>query len=175
MLYFGDEESGSFRKAFNLLESYRYLNRKIVYEMYDLDRTPLKAKEFGVGNYDTFVVRTSERVVKETGGSEEVLTNMLIRATQKKRFSIGFMQGHNERSLTEKGRAGYSGIAEKIVSLGYHLEPLTIISSGGLPDDMDLLIIADPGSALSSSEYKMILRYRDQGGSFCCSLTLPAS
>lgn len=173
ILYFGDEESGAFRKAYHLLESYRYLNRKIVYEMHDLDRTPLMAREYGVNDYDTFVVKSKKRIVKETGGSEEVVTSLLIRASRGKTFRIAFLQGHNEPLLTEKGRAGYSGIAEKTESLGFRLAPLNIISAGGIPDETDLLIIADPDSPLSESERDMILRYRDRGGTFLLLVNAP--
>lgn len=166
VLFFGAEGTKDFKKAAALLESYRYLNKLIVYELLDLDREPLKAKEFGVTEYNTVVARSGDKTVSGKGADEQNITNLIIRATRKKVLTVRFLQGHSEHSMDEKDRNGYGVVLKNLMSLGYKVEPLVLPEAGRVPADTDLLIIAAPKSELSGKEYEMLERYRTRGGKF---------
>jgi hypothetical protein len=166
VMFFGAEGSRESGKVADLLEAYRYLNKNIVYEMYDLDRVPLKAREYDVTEYNTFVVRSGDKIFSERGSKEETITNLLIRATRKRVMNVRFLQGHGEHSTDHADRNGYGQILKKLESVGYTVRPLVLKEENAVPQDTDLLIIASPETDLSGSEYYMLDQYRARGGKF---------
>ncbi len=173
VMFFGTESAREFKRMFNMLESYRYLNKKIVYDMYDLDRVPLIANKYGVNDYNTVVVRSGDKTVTAKGVDEETLTNLLIRVTRKKSLKIGYLEGHNEHPLRDESRNGYSVIARKMEDIGYRVEPVSLLSSGGVPWDTDVLIIAGPGAMMTDEENRMLSDYRNRGGKFLILINSP--
>lgn len=166
LIFFGVEGSKEYAKAAALFDSYRYLNKLIVYEMLDLDKVPLKAKEFGVSEYNTVVVKSSERTVLGRGADEQNITNLIIRATRRKMQHIRFLQGHREHSLDDKERSGYGIALKTLTAMGYRVEPLVLLQEKSVPVDTDLLIIAAPQTDLTPEEYGMLEHYRSPGGKF---------
>lgn len=166
LLFFGGEGSKEYTRAEALLEAYRHLNKNIVYELLDLDKVPLKAKEFGVTEYNTLVARAGEKTVMGKGADEQNITNLIIQATRKKVLIVRFLQGHDERPMDERGRAGYGVALKNLTDLGYTVEPLVLPQAGGVPPDTDLLIIAAPRTELSTVELQMLEKYSDRGGKF---------
>jgi len=173
VMFFGIERSKEFKTMYNLLESYRYLNRNIVYEMYDLDRVPLIAKKYSVKDYNTIVVTRGDRVTADIGADEQTITNILIRATRERVLNIGYLTGHNEHPLREDSRSGYSRIAGMMEDLGYNVHPVNLLSEGGVPWKTDVLIIASPEEALTDRENEMLLEYRKRGGKFLILINSP--
>jgi hypothetical protein len=173
IIFFGVENSPEFASVYNLLESYRYLNKKITYEMYDLDRVPLLAKKYGVREYNTFVAVKDDKSVSDNGTGEETVTNLLIRVNRKKSIRVRFLQGHNEHPLRSEERIGYSQIAGKLESLGYSVDELNLLQEGRIPDDSDILVIASPASELSEDEYSMLQDYRLRGGKLILLINSP--
>ena len=162
--YFGIDGNNDFKRAEELLEAFRYLNKHVVYELHDLDRSPLLARKYDIKNYGTFVADSGGKILKAQGIGEQMLTNLFIRATRKNIQNIRFLEGHDEKNINDIGRNGYSSIAEKLRAIGHDVSSLNLISSGGVPKDTDLLVIASPQSELSSDEYSMIEEYRSKIG-----------
>jgi len=171
--YFGVEGNMDYKRAEELLEAYRYLNKRIVYELHDLDSSPLLANKYDVKDYGTFVVQSGDRVVKEKGVDEQTMTNLIIRATRKKTLTVRFLQGHGERSINDEQRSGYSVIAGRLRDIGHDVSLMNMISSGGVPVDTDLLVIVSPETEPSNEEYDMLEDYRTRGGKFLVLIDSP--
>ncbi len=161
---FGQESSPTFKKAKELLEGYRYLNRNIVYSVVDLDRAPLLASDFGVNQYDSIVVKGKENSVVVQGIDEETITNAIIKATREIRKKIYFITGHGERDIKDNSRDGLSKALESLLSIGYEVYTLTLFSVEAVPDDADLLVIAGPREKFSKEDFIKIDKYMAQGG-----------
>jgi ABC-type uncharacterized transport system involved in gliding motility auxiliary subunit len=162
--YFGIEGNMEFKRAIELLEAYRYLNKHIVYELHDLDRAPLLANKYDVKDYGTFVVESTGKVAKAAGVNEQTVTNLLIRGTRKNILNVRFLEGHGEKNISDDGRHGYSTIAGKLKDIGHNVSSLNLISAGKMPIDTDLLIVVSPESDLSEQEYAMLSDYTSRGG-----------
>lgn len=173
ILYFGVEGSKEYQRFRDLLEIYRYHNRKIVYTLFDLDRSPLKAREFGVIEYNTLVYREAGKILTAKGGDEEAVTNLLIRGARRKVINIRFLQGHNERSLSETDRDGYGKVLRQLTDQGYDVRSLDLKGGKLTPAETDLLIIASPGSDLTPAEYGMLWNYQDKGGKLLVMIDSP--
>lgn len=161
---FGQEGSPAFRKAEDLLEGYRYLNRNLVYSVVDLDREPLLAKQYGVNRYDSIIIEAERERVLVEGVSEETITNGIIRATREKKDRILFIAGHGERSISDTGRGGIAKAYQRLVALGYEVTQFTLSSTGGVPGDTALLVIAGPSEAFSGDDVEKVHRYMAGGG-----------
>lgn len=164
IIVFGREGSQSFTRAVELLEGYRYLNRNVVYSVVDLDREPLLAKEYGVSQYDSVVVRAEGAPMTAIGIGEETLTNAIIRATRKKKEKIYFIRGHGERDIQDTGRGGMSKALQKLASIGYEVSQHTLSSAAEVPKDADLLIIAGPSQMFSPDDIQKVREYINGGG-----------
>ena len=162
--YFGIDGNSDFIRAEELLEAFRYLNKHVIYELHDLDRSPLLARKYNISNYGTFVADSGRKILKAEGIGEQMLTNLLIRVTRKSTQKIRFLEGHGEKRINDNGRSGYSSVAEKLRAIGHDVASLNLLSEGEIPQDTDLLVIPSPQSELSSDEYIMIEEYRSKSG-----------
>jgi ABC-type uncharacterized transport system involved in gliding motility auxiliary subunit len=171
--FFGVEGNAEFRRAQELFEAYRYLNKNVIYELHDLDRSPLLAKKYDVKEYGTVIVESGGKVFKGSGVDEQTVTNLLIRATRKSTMTIRFLGGHGEKDISDEGRSGYSAIAGRLKDVGHTVDSLNLISAGGVPKDTDLLIIVSPEADFSAEEYEMMSEYRGRGGKFLVLIDSP--
>lgn len=78
---------------------------------------------------------------------------------------VGFITGHEERSIEGKSDADYYSFAKSrtfryaLVSQGFDTEPVSLVNGQKIPDDIDILVIADPKTAYTDLEIEEINRY----------------
>jgi ABC-type uncharacterized transport system involved in gliding motility auxiliary subunit len=161
---FGQDGTPAFKKAGDLLEGYRYLNKNITYSVIDLDRAPLRAKEYGVNKYDSIVVKGNKKTVVVQGINEETVTNGIIRATRETAKKIYFIKGHGEKDIRSSARNGMSKAASGLRAIGYEVSDITLNASEAVPGDADLLIIAGPAERFSEEDVLRLDNYMTKGG-----------
>ncbi len=161
---FGQEGKATLKKARELLEGYRYLNRNIRYSVTDLDRAPHLAKEFGVSQYDSIVVRGEGTTVVAQGISEEAITNAIIKSTRKTKKKLFFLTGHGERDINDNGREGVSKAVSRLNSIGYETDILALSAIEEVPKDATLLVIAGPAEKFSMQDIAKLNDYMDKDG-----------
>lgn len=164
VIFFGVEGGKEAKRVRELLEMYRYQNKRIIYTFYDLDRSPLKAKEFGVTDYNTLVFKSGGKLITAKGSDEEAVTNLLIRGTKRKTITIGYLQGHNEHSMSDSDRDGYGKVFALLSSQGFTILPIDLRGASLDTRMVDLLIIAAPKAEPSAEEYDKLWQYREKGG-----------
>ncbi len=163
---FSQEGSTTFKRAGELLEGYRHLNKNIVYSVLDLDRAPLLAKEYGVSQYDSIVVKGEGGPVVVQGISEETITNAVIKATRRtaKNKKIYFITGHGERDPNGSGREGMSKAVSRLKSIGYEAHAMSLAAVKDVPEDAAVLVMAGPREKLSSDEAAKLDNFTARGG-----------
>lgn len=78
---------------------------------------------------------------------------------------VGFLADHNERSIEGKGDADYHSFAKSLtfryalISQGFDTESVSLVNEGKIPDDIDILVIADPKTAYNEAGIEEINRY----------------
>ncbi len=81
---------------------------------------------------------------------------------------VAVLTGHGERSAYRKGSSDYQKILTEVsyrgamISRGFEFSELS--PDEALPDDIDILIIADPGTAYSETERQKVQDYIAAGG-----------
>jgi hypothetical protein len=96
---------------------------------------------------------------------EMLFTAKIFGVTQAKPLKAYFLQGHLERSPSDKGDDGYSTMVE--VLHRNHVATATLdnlLGTNAVPLDCNLLIIARPQAEFQPVEQEKISQYLDQGG-----------
>lgn len=82
---------------------------------------------------------------------------------------VAFLKGHGERSINSSGDRYYYTFARSIyfrhslINQGFDVEDLSI-SNKEIPEDIDILVIADMRTRLSPDELEKLDRYIEKGG-----------
>lgn len=156
-------------KAERLFKNYTYLSKKVKFEIVDPNRQPTLTKSMGVQKFDTVVLSLegeNPRTVKLEGISEEKLTNGFIKLLKTKSQNIYFTVGHGERSLEEAAANGenYGLIKKELEKESYTVKELNLFSTGKVPEDADVLVLAGPRTAFFPKELEILSAWIKAGG-----------
>jgi len=156
-----DEE----RLGTDLLETYHAQSPKIRYHVLDPDQHPAQAKEFGVNQYGTLVVKTaSGRQARGTAITESEVTGALLRALRERGQAVYFLEGHGEHELNDSGKEGYSQLRAILEQEGYTPKSARLLSGEPIPADAATVVLAGSKIPLRQAEVESITRYLDRGG-----------
>ena len=82
---------------------------------------------------------------------------------------IGFLTGHGERSITRQGDRDYylfaadKGQRHSLINNGFDAEEISLADGAGIPDHIQILVIADPRTEFTDAELAEINRYIESG------------
>ena len=95
-VFYSSQEQGRVREMKELLRRFQEENPRIRFRMFDLDRSPRLANEYGVVNYNSAVLEGLGRklIVRDLGENE--LTSQLIRLIEGQERIALFTVGHGE-------------------------------------------------------------------------------
>jgi len=161
--FYQDGQTGR-ETAKDLLEQYAYYGKQFSYEFIDPDRNPGIAKRYGITSYGTIVLESGEKEEKVLNADEENLTNALLKVMREGKKVVYFLEGHGEHSTGTTERDGYSEAKRAIESQNYEVKSLTLLTTGALPDDASILIVAGPRKDLFEAELAEITRFIERGG-----------
>jgi ABC-type uncharacterized transport system involved in gliding motility auxiliary subunit len=93
--------------------------------------------------------------------AEQAITSAIQVLVQGKKAKVYFLSGHGEYDpmAPQDDKNGYFLLAEYIKRQNVEVARLNLVAQGGLPEDMDLLVIAGPNSPLSPIEIEILSRY----------------
>ncbi|SMC23373.1 ABC-type uncharacterized transport system involved in gliding motility, auxiliary component [Desulfacinum hydrothermale DSM 13146] len=151
-------------KTKDLLETYRYHNKKIRYEFVDPDRRPEVARQYEIRDYGTLVLEGFGRKETVLRADEEAITNALLKLSRKKKKKIYFLTGHGEHSLDEINKVGYSTVKSALEKENYTVEKLNLLQRENVPEDAAVLIVAGPHKPLFPEEVASLEAYVKRGG-----------
>ncbi len=180
----GRKDSGERnRYVRDLLKQLGRHSNTLKWRFIDYDKERLTAEELGVGEYGRIVIRQGnervdikERLLFKRGknaqggislhflGEEELLRafTTLLNNEVKKAYVI---TGHGELSIQDSSAQGLSLWKRTMELNSFVVEALSSISLSKIPDDADLILIAQPKKALSIGEQDVVLNYISRGGS----------
>lgn len=171
--FFGYDESNS---TVILAKQYHNINEKISAEAIDITKRPDLAQKYGIDNNTSIgiIVESPERYKVLTSSdfvtydtttfetidiTEQKLTNAIIDTTIAKKPHIYFLEGHEEKSITD----------ELITINAFLQNEINEVSSLDLlkqeiPEDCDALVIADPQKDFTDLETDKVLDFINKGG-----------
>jgi hypothetical protein len=134
------------------------------YHLFDLDRTPGRAEQYGITSYGMGVVETkSGRIVISKVDQEEVVRAILRISRPFK--TLYFVSGHGERELYDKmARTSYGFLKTVLAAENYHVHPLALRRVAQVPQNADLVVVAGPREDFLPQELELLSAYVSAGG-----------
>jgi ABC-type uncharacterized transport system involved in gliding motility auxiliary subunit len=157
------------RTAEDLLNQYAsYSGGKFTWRLEDTDKAPGLAREYGVENYGTVVLKSGPdaqpRIEKVLDAKEEKLTNALVKVTRSGKRIVYVLKGHGEREIGNSDRGGFSQAKEQMEKANYEVKDLVLAREGKVPGDAALVIIPAPRTDLFPPELSALDAYVARGG-----------
>lgn len=162
VLVFAREEE--FPRYRDRLGEYEYISPQVAIEYVDVDRNPVRARQYEVQSYGTIVFDHAGRVERVVSDSEQELTNALIKAIEGEEQTVYFVQGHGERNPESSDRDGYSALTEALQRDNLSVETVILAQTTEIPDSATALIIAGPETDLLPGEAQLVRNYLESGG-----------
>ena len=179
--YFGETET--FRQARDLLDRYTTLSPKFHAQYVDPVKKPQLAREAGVRQEGTIVVKAADRKEDAKSLTEEEVTGALIRAIKGGERNACFLSGSGEHGLDDTTG---SGLHHEVIELlapkqsreGLPLNVAPVIGQVAqahveIPKDCTVLVVGGPKLAYSPAEVAAIKTYIEGGGSALFMLDTP--
>src|SRR5206468_13116749 len=134
----------------------------------DTDKAPGLAREYGVENYGTVVLRSGAdaqpRIEKVLDAEEEKLTNALVKVTRSGKRIVYVVKGHGEREIGNSERGGLSQAKEQMEKANYEVKELVLARETKVPDDAAVVMVPGPRTDLFPQELTALDVYIGRGG-----------
>lgn len=155
------------------LDEYSYVSSRVNVEYVDVDRNPVRARQYEVQAYGTIVFEHEGRVERTTSNTEQELTNALIRAVEGEERTVYFVQGHGERDPEGDDRDGYGAVRDALGRDNFRVETVVLAQTGEAPADATVLVVAGPTTDLLPAEADVLRGYLEGGGKLLLMLDPP--
>ncbi|NOY27368.1 MAG: GldG family protein [Oligoflexia bacterium] len=160
----GSPEESAFRDQ---IEGYTNASDHIQLVLHDPVREPLAAEQNHItSSTGTVVLKVGDSTQRlESDFGEEALTNGLIRVTSGKQHPVCAISGHGELDISDQQSPNGLGMAvSKLEGQNYTVRSVELLREGGVPDDCDLVLVADPRTDLLPPERERLAAYVAGGG-----------
>ncbi len=159
------EAPGGFQRFRDALSMYTNASSNIQVEYVDMDREPIRAREYDIAAPGTVVMEYAGRREKVMSDREQELTNTLIKVTTGRQPKAYFVQGHGERDTAGNDRTGYASVVDRDETRQLHGRKIVLAQTAeGVPADASVLVIAGPTTDYLKPEVDAIRTYLRKGG-----------
>lgn len=128
------------------------------------DAEPDRIRELGITLDGELLLAYQGRSEKVQALSEQSLTNTLLRIARQEQRKVSFLSGHGERDPLGQANHDLGKFSQLLEQKGIELDTLKLAETPEIPDDTNLLVIADPRVTLLAGEIQLIHRYLQAGG-----------
>jgi ABC-type uncharacterized transport system involved in gliding motility auxiliary subunit len=146
------------------MSEFKYLSNRISYERVDPQQKPEIARQYAVRQMGETIVAVGDRVERPQQTDEQSLVNAILKVTRDKLKRVCFTEGHDEKGLSVTEGGGYASVEAVLKNENYEVKPVNLVSSGQVPAECDVLVVAGPKKAFFPQEVTMIGKYLDGGG-----------
>ncbi len=158
-----DQKKSEFRKT---LSMYEMKGASFEVEYIDPQTDPTRALAENITTSDTVLFKYQNQDSRLTAFTEEKFTNALVRIMKEKDKTIYFLSGHGEADLNSQEALGYATTKAELESERFNVKQISLLETGKVPDDADLLIMAGPQYDLRPEEKAMLEAYLKKGQPF---------
>jgi len=144
----------------------RYVDQqpKIHYQSINPDLAPDKLREFNIQQDGAVVIESKGRRETLNGVTESSVTNAIARLMRQTQSFVVFLQGHGERDPFGVANFDDQQFASRLGKKGFQIQTLNLTQTTAIPDNTNVLVIADAKSSLLPGEMKLIEQYLAGGG-----------
>jgi ABC-type uncharacterized transport system involved in gliding motility auxiliary subunit len=147
------------------VERYRRAKPDLALRFVDPDADPQAMREAGVSVDGELDIRYKGRSERLKVLSETELSNALLRLSRARERIVAFLEGEGERQPLGKANADLGQFVATLADRGLRAVPLPLANTGKVPENADLVVIANPRIALAPALVDELVDYVDRGGS----------
>jgi ABC-type uncharacterized transport system involved in gliding motility auxiliary subunit len=171
---YGFFEKGENPRVTDLIKSYTYQSPRVKFTPVDPDRSPELAKQFKIQQMNTLHLSYGQESANVTDGSEEAITNAIIKLTKATKKNVLFLTGHGEPKLDARDSPqGYAAAKAALENENYQVKEFLLSTQEKVPAETSLLIVAAPEKPLLEQETAAIDDYLKNGGRLLALLPSP--
>jgi ABC-type uncharacterized transport system involved in gliding motility auxiliary subunit len=157
----GDTGRESLEDVFK--EYVRYTG-SFTYEFVDPQLQPGLARQYQVQFPGTTVLVSGSKQQTVTGSDEGSITSALLKLERDKKDVAYYLTGHGELDFTDSTDNGAATAKTALEAQNFDVRPLNLGTSGKVPADAALVIVAGPTAPILPAEVTAIESYLDNGG-----------
>ncbi|MGA8276852.1 MAG: DUF4350 domain-containing protein [Rhodanobacteraceae bacterium] len=146
------------------IERYRRVKPDLALRFVDPDADPGAMRTAGITLDGELEIRYRDRSERLKVLSEAEFSGALQRLARARDHVVAFLEGEGERQPDGKANADLGQFSALLADQGIRSLPLALASSGRVPENTDLLVIADPQVALAPNVVSEIDDYLARGG-----------
>ena len=158
------DQSSRFQSGKDQLDLYANLSHKVHVVYVDPDKNPELAREAGIKNYGTAVVRVGANKQEAKSLTEEGITGAFIRDLKNTTRTVCFLTGSGEHQIDDSSRSGYSSFKELLGKDEYATKSISLLQKAEIPSDCTVLVVAGPTGDYQQPEVDAIKKYVEDGG-----------
>ncbi len=143
---------------------YQRIKPDISLHFVDPDADPAGMREAGITLDGEIEIRYRTRSEHLKVLSEEEFSGALQRLARSRTHVVAFLEGEGERQANGKANADFGQFTAALADQGIRSVPLPLANLGKVPDDTDLLVIADPQVRLAAGLVDALSDYIARGG-----------
>ena len=160
-----DPRFGDLRKLIrDFIARYQRAKPDVRLEFVDPREQPKAAAAAGVQVNGELVVEYGGRSERLSNLSELEFTNALMRLMRNAKRLVMSLDGHGERSLINGANHDLGDFGKQLSIKGISVSALNLAIVQEVPDDLALLIVANPQTQLQAIELERLERYMERGG-----------
>jgi ABC-type uncharacterized transport system involved in gliding motility auxiliary subunit len=176
-----DDPSGGASYATSLLDEYENYTDKLNVREIDPEERPDQARAYGIVEYQewffsqyglpaqtvVFVGDAGQRVVGLVSiliEAEHAFTSAILEVTGTVQKVVYFSTGHGEVDISDTTATGYSIASGGLRDNLYRTAQINLLTTGTVPVDATVLIIAAPQEPLTNVEREIVQDYLDRNG-----------
>jgi len=151
------------QKMKDLLEEYGYQARgKFHARFIDPLKDPSQAREDGITQEQSVILRSGSQSTTVVSGDEEAVTNAILKVTRDSVKTLCFAIGHAEKDLKDSGPEGLSLFQAAVEKQQTRVESFS--PGMGVPDACAAVVVAGPKRPWLPAEAEKLQAYLDKGG-----------
>ncbi len=147
-----------------LFERYRLLQPLIRFHSLNPDMHPDLLRDHDIRYDGEVLLEYQGRSEKVTQVSEASVSSAIQRLLRQGERWLVFLEGHGERNPYREANHDFSLMATQLANKGFTIETLNLTSTGSIPDNTDVLLLASPRVPLLPGEIEILRDYIDRGG-----------
>lgn len=147
-----------------LLDKYRQHYPQLTLTFIDPSQQPEMARALDIQHTPQLLLEYEDRQERISSVNEQVLTEAIARLSLDVQGWIAGIQGHGEASLDGGKNFDLGIFGDLLRDKSYKVIGLDLSSTGQVPRNVQLLILAAPATQLTDDEAAILINYLEQGG-----------
>ncbi len=148
----------------DFVDRYRRAKPDVALRFVDPDADPQAMRAAGISVDGEFDIRYRDRSERLKVLGETEFSNALLRLSRARERIVAFLEGEGERQPLGKANADLGTFVGGLADRGLRAVPLPLANAGKVPENADLVVVANPRVALAPAIARELVDYVDRGG-----------